>query len=207
MNKAASTNASTSVTPHQALNRRAARPVRAQRYTRTAAVLHWLMAVLLCGMVILGFYMQGLSLSPDKLRLYSWHKWAGISIFLLALLRMGWRLTHRPPALADHLPAAVRLAAAAGHASLYVLMLAIPVSGWLMSSAKGVQTVWFGVVPLPDLIARNKVLGDALQTTHYYLNLILIAMVAGHVLMALKHHFIDRDGSLKRMLPFRNTEY
>ena len=172
-------------------------------YTRTAKVLHWLLALLLFALLGLGFYMRDLPLSPDKLQLYAWHKWAGVGAFLLALLRLGWRLTHRPPALPASLSAVQRLAAHAGHLGLYVLMLAIPLSGWLMSSAKGFQTVWFGVLPLPDLVAKDQALGDLLATAHLGLNVALLILLAGHLGAALKHHFIDRDDILTRMLPQR----
>lgn len=175
-------------------------------YTRPARYLHWLLAVLIFGMFALGFYMEGLPLSPNKLKLYSWHKWAGVSIFVLVIARLCWRIVHRPPPLPDHLSPWLKQAAHAGHMMLYALMVVIPLSGWLMSSAKGIQTIWFGLVPLPDLIPRDKALGDLLQTTHFTLNLFFIAVLSGHIGMALKHHFIDRDGTLYRMLPAMNPE-
>jgi len=171
------------------------------RYTSTAKTLHWLMAVLLFGMLALGFYMQDLPLSPQKLQLYSWHKWAGVTAFLLVLARLGWRVTHIPPALPASMPRLMQLAAHAGHFALYVLMIAIPLSGWLMSSAKGFQTVWFGVLPIPDLLDKNKELGDLLALVHMGLNLLFVAVIAGHIGAALKHHFIDKDDILTRMLP------
>ena len=172
-------------------------------YTATAKALHWCIAVLIFGMLGLGFYMTGLDLSPTKLQLYSWHKWAGVTVFMLVVVRLAWRVTHRPPALPAHMPALERFAAHAGHHLLYVLMIAIPLSGWLMSSAKGFQTVWFGVLPLPDLLAKDKALGNLLETVHFVLNYTLIAVLLGHVGAALKHHFIDRDDVLIRMLPRR----
>jgi cytochrome b561 len=87
------------------------------------------------------------------------------------------------------------------HLLLYVLMLAIPLSGWLMSSAKGFQTVWFGVLPLPDLLAKDKALGDLAATLHMSLNLLLVALLVTHVGASLKHHFIDKDDVLLRILP------
>mgnify|MGYP003595007596 FL=1 len=172
-------------------------------YTATAKALHWGIAVLIFGMLGLGFYMTGLDLSPTKLQLFSWHKWAGVTVFMLVVVRLAWRVTHRPPALPAHMPALERFAAHAGHHLLYVLMIAIPLSGWLMSSAKGFQTVWFGVLPLPDLLAKDKALGNLLETVHFVLNYTLIAVLLGHVGAALKHHFIDRDDVLTRMLPRR----
>ncbi len=170
-------------------------------YTTTAKSLHWLMAVLFFGMLGLGFYMQALPLSPEKLKLYSWHKWIGVTVFLLALIRLAWRVTHRPPALPASMPRLMQVAAHAGHHMLYMLMFLIPLSGWLMSSAKGFQTVWFGVLPIPDLLEKNKELGDLLLTVHVSLNYLFIAVLVGHIGAALKHHFIDKDDILTRMLP------
>ncbi len=175
-------------------------------YTPVAKTLHWLMAILLFGLLALGFTMTDLPLSPRKLQLYSWHKWAGVTVFLLLLARLAWRATHRPPPLPDHMPKVMQFAAHAGHALLYGLMIAIPLSGWLMSSAKGFQTVWFGVLPIPDLLEKNQELGNLLQTVHLSLNLLLVAVLAGHIGAALKHHFIDRDDVLTRMLPARTSE-
>jgi cytochrome b561 len=169
-------------------------------YTRTAKVLHWLMALLLPALLALGFYMHDLPLSPDKLKLYSWHKWAGVTAFLLVSFRLFWRVTHRPPALPSSIPRLMQLVAHSAHFLLYALMLAIPLSGWLMSSAKGFQTVYFGVLPIPDLLDKNKELGDLLQAVHLGLNLFLIALLVGHLGAALKHHFFDRDNLLARML-------
>ncbi len=172
-----------------------------ERYTGTAITLHWLMAVLLITLVGVGFYMQNLPVSPWKLKLYSWHKWAGIIAFALLLVRLGWRATHRPPELPATMTPLMRLAAHAGHGLLYLLMLAIPLSGWLMSSAKGFQTVFFGVLPIPDLLSKDLELAHTLGEVHEVLNLLLIAVVAGHVLAALKHHLIDKDDVLTRMAP------
>lgn len=169
------------------------------RYTRTAIALHWLIALMLFGLFGLGLYMAELPLSPTKLKLYSYHKWAGVTVFLLALVRLGWRVTHVPPALPAGMPAWQLKAAAAGHHLLYLLMLIVPLSGWLMSSAKGFQTVWFGVLPIPDLIDKDKATGELLALVHKSLNLLFVAVIVGHVGAALKHHFIDKDGLLDRM--------
>ena len=168
-------------------------------YTPVAKGLHWLMAALILGLLALGLYMSGLPLSPQKLQLYSWHKWAGVTVFVLVWLRLAWRLTHRPPALPSTMTRAQQALAHAGHALLYVLMVLIPLSGWLMSSAKGFQTVWFGVLPLPDLVGRDKALGEQLQQWHQALNLLLMLSLAGHVAAALWHHFVLKDDTLRRM--------
>ena len=175
-------------------------------YTATAKLLHWLMAALLFGLLALGFYMHDLPLSPTKLQIYSWHKWAGVTAFLLVSFRLFWRLTHRPPALPESMPRLMQFAAHAGHLLLYVLMVAIPLSGWLMSSAKGFQTVYFGILPIPDLLDKNKELGDLLALVHKSLNLLFVAVLAGHIGATLKHHFIDKDDILIRMAPSHSKE-
>lgn len=169
-------------------------------YTMVAKSLHWLMAVMLLGLFGLGLYMADLPLSPEKLQLYSWHKWAGVTFFLLVWLRLLWRVSHRPPPFPVQMRAGQQRAAHLGHLALYVFMLAIPLSGWLMSSAKGFQTVWFGVVPLPDLIDKNRELGEILVLVHKGFGIALMILVIGHIAMALKHQFKDRDGTLSRML-------
>lgn len=170
-------------------------------YTRTAIALHWLMAFGLLATLSLGLYMADLPLSPSKLQLYAYHKWAGVSLFGLLLGRLAWRLTHQPPALPSATSESQRWLVQVMHLALYGLMVLIPLSGWLMSSAKGFQTVYFGVLPIPDLLAKNPELGELLATWHGGLNLLLVVTVLGHAAAALKHHFVDRDDVLRRMLP------
>ena len=170
------------------------------RYTYTAIALHWLTAGLIVVSVGLGIYMVGLKLSPLKLRLYSWHKWVGVTIFLLVVARLIWRAANAlPPPIAN--AKWQRAAAVINHWLLYVLLVCIPISGWLMSSAYGIPVVYFGVVPLPDLVGKNKELGDTLKTLHETLAFTMLALVAVHAVAALKHHLLDRDPVLYRMLP------
>jgi cytochrome b561 len=169
-------------------------------YTRTAIALHWLVAVLILGAFALGLYMVELELSPTKLKLYSWHKWLGVTIWMIAVVRLVWRLTHRPPPL-PALPTWQRIAASTTHVLLYVLVLAIPISGWLFSSASGFPVVYFGVLPLPDLVGKDKELAKLLQSVHATLNYTLMAIIVVHAAAAIKHHFVDRDVVFHRMLP------
>jgi cytochrome b561 len=178
---------------------------RPARYTSTAIFFHWLIAFGIAGTFSLGLYMHDLPLSPDKLRLYSWHKWVGVSLFLLVFLRLGWRLMNPPPKLPETMPDWQRRVAEWTHYLLYLLMFAVPLSGWLMSSAKGFQTVWFGVLPIPDLLPKDKELGEQLELVHKGLNFFVAFVVASHVLAALKHHYLDRDDVLARMLPRRRV--
>ena len=172
------------------------------RYTNTAVTLHWLVALLIFAAFPLGLYMHDLPLSPHKLRLYNYHKWMGVTVVMFAVIRVYWRATHRPPAMPQHMKEWERLAAHATHFALYALIFAVPVSGWLMSSAKGFQTVWFGVLPLPDLVGKDKELGDLLREVHELLNYLLLGLVFAHIGAALKHHFVERDDILTRMVPF-----
>ena len=172
-----------------------------QRYTYTAMTLHWLMAVGLIGTFALGYYMEGLPFSPSKLKLIAWHKWAGISLLAVLILRLLWRFTHRAPELPAGMTAHARLGAHVGHWLLYILMLGVPVTGWLASSAQGVSVVMFGVWQLPDLLAKNPELGSGLQDAHMVLNYVLAVVVLGHVAAALHHQFIQKDGLMNRMLP------
>lgn len=174
-------------------------------YTAVAKLLHWGMAVLIMGLMALGFVMTDMDLSPEKLQYYAWHKWAGVSVFVLVWLRLLWRVVNPPPAYPSSMSSLLQGLAHAGHAALYGLMIVIPLTGWLLSSAKGVQTVWFGVLPLPDLLEKDKELGHLLHEVHEALNFLLMALLFGHVAAALKHHWIDKDDILKRMLPHGNA--
>ncbi len=171
------------------------------RYSFAAIALHWLTAGLIVASVSLGLYMVGLKLSPLKLRLYSWHKWVGVTIFLLVAARLIWRISHAPPPPPPASPKWQQAAAVVNHWLLYVLLVCIPISGWLMSSAYGVPVVYFGAIRLPDLVAKNKELGDVLKGLHETLAFTMLALVAVHVVAAVRHHLVDRDDVLHRMLP------
>jgi cytochrome b561 len=175
------------------------------RYNGVAILLHWVIAAMLLGTFALGLYMADLPASPLKLRLFSYHKWIGVTIFLLVVMRLLWRLTHRVPPAPPQMPEWQRFAASAAHVSLYVLTLVIPMSGWLYSSASGFQVVYFGKIPLPDLVGKDKVLAEQLLTVHQALNALIAIVVVLHIVAALKHHWVDRDDVLTRMLPGRTT--
>ena len=172
-----------------------------ERYTPAAIAFHWILAVLIIGNLAFGLTIVDLPLSPQKLRYFSWHKWTGVTIFLIASARLLWRLTHRPPALPPAMKPWERRLAQLGHVLLYVLFFAAPLTGWLFSSATGFQTVYLGVLPIPDLIAKNKELAEVLKLAHHWINYTLAAVIVLHAAAALKHHFVDRDDVLARMLP------
>lgn len=172
------------------------------RYSGTAITLHWLLALALFGLFGMGWYMTGLAMSPTRLKLYNWHKWAGVTVLALSFLRLAWRLTHRPPA-EPPMPAWQAAVAQAAHVALYILFFAVPLAGWAYSSAAGFPVVWFGVLPLPDLVAPDRELAEAIKPLHRILAYTMAAIVLVHVAGALKHQFVDRDGLLRRMWPGR----
>jgi cytochrome b561 len=173
------------------------------RYSTPAIVLHWLIALLIVGTFTLGMVMTDMhGLSPTKLKYYAWHKWAGVSVLLLAALRLLWRLFRAPPPYPDSMRPWEKSLAHWTHLALYGLMFAVPVSGYLYTTAAGVPVVYFGLFQLPVLFAKAPEWKEPLEGLHYWLNMLMAALVAGHVLAALKHQFLDRDGVLRRMLPF-----
>ncbi|MFM2058765.1 MAG: hypothetical protein RLY71_3150 [Pseudomonadota bacterium] len=173
------------------------------RYSRTAIVLHWVLGLALAAVFAVGIYMADLPFSPMRLKLYNWHKWAGVTILLLSLLRLVWRLTHRPPPLPapieQAMPGWQRAAHHGTHHLMYLLFFVVPLIGWAYSSAAGFQIVWFGALPLPDLMSPDKALAELIKPLHKLGALALAGLVLLHVGAALKHQLIDRDGLLARM--------
>lgn len=185
------------MTPRAAAH--AARP--AARYDAMAITAHWVLAALIVLNLALGLYMHDLPLSPQRLKLFNWHKWAGITILVLSALRLAWRLAHRPPPDLP-MPAWQRVVAHGVHWALYGLFFVVPLAGWGYSSATGFPVVWFGVLPLPDWVPVDRAWADALKATHKAAALALGLLTLLHVAAALKHHVVDRDGLLHRMRPF-----
>ncbi len=168
-------------------------------YTRFAQLLHWLLALAIVLTFSFGLYMVELPFSPQRLKQYNWHKWAGMTILLLSAVRLLWRLTHPAPALPAPLPAWQRLASGGTHGLMYALFFAIPLVGWAYSSAFGFPIVLYGVIEMPDFVLRDKELAATLKLIHKYLAYSLAALVIVHVLAALQHYFILKDGLLARM--------
>jgi cytochrome b561 len=177
-------------------------PANPARYTTTAIVLHWLLALAILGSFCLGLYMADLPLTPQRVKLYNWHKWAGVTILALSLLRLLWRLTHRPPPDVP-MPGWQQRASHLVHRALYLLFFAVPLAGWAYSSAAGFPIVWFGVLPLPDFMPVDKALAESIKPVHGWLAWTLIVFVVVHVAAALKHQFVDHDGLMNRMRPAR----
>ena len=177
------------------------------RYSPVAMTLHWLLACVILAMFGMGLYMADLPFSPTRMKLYNWHKWAGVCFLLLTVLRVVWRATHRPPAL----PQTVSLAMSgwqvrayhATHHLMYALFLVVPLLGWMYSSAIGYQVVLFGVLPLPNLVGADQALAELIKPLHGLAAWALVLLAALHIAAALKHQWVDRDGLMQRMLPGR----
>lgn len=171
-------------------------------YTRTAVTLHWLVAGLVLSALFMGWVMTDMAISPARLKVYNYHKWIGVTVLALAVLRLAWRLRHPAPPLPP-MARWQRSAAHAGHGLLYLLLLAVPMAGWVYSNASGYPVVYLGKLPLPNLVGRDKALAADWLLVHQWLAWTLAAMVALHVLAALHHQFIVRDNTLRRMLTWR----
>lgn len=160
-------------------------------------ILHWFMAFLIIGMLIIGFYMSSLPLGTIKLELYGWHKEFGILVLFLVLVRLLWRIKNVDPEL--NIYWLERLAARSMHWALYILMFAMPLTGWLLTSAAGLAPSFFGLFSLPLLISPDRDKMMVLWIVHEWLAYGLIAALCIHTAAALKHHFIDKDDILRRM--------
>ena len=172
------------------------------RWGALSQLFHWLIVALLITQVTLAFMADDLPAGARKLTLLARHKSVGITILMLVILRLLWRLANPTPELPPTLKPYERKLAQVTHALLYALLIAMPLSGWMMSSARGFPVSWFGFFQLPDLVPKSKPLYDALVATHATLAVVLGCVVALHVAAALKHHFWLRDDTLRRMLPF-----
>lgn len=172
------------------------------RWGHIAQFLHWLIVVLIIVQVILANRAEDLPIGPKKIEVYAWHKSVGITILGLAIIRLLWRWANPTPTLPGTLKPYERVLANVTHFGLYLLLFAQPLTGWMMTSARGFPVSWFGFWQLPDFVARNQGLYNAMKETHDALALALYAIVFLHVAAALKHHFLLKDDVLRRMLPF-----
>lgn len=178
------------------------------RYDGLQIGLHWLTALLIIAAFILIWTFDNTPLAPTtfklKLQLIAWHKWAGITVMLLFVLRFGYKLLRGTPQVDPNLPPLQRRLAIGVHHLLYVLMFALPLVGWMLSSAKGYPVLLYGVWQMPNLVAQNEELAHTLREIHELMGYGLLLLIGLHIAGALKHYFIDKDGTLARMLPFLN---
>jgi cytochrome b561 len=182
-------------------------PIRnsAERYGAIAQLLHWLIVALLGVQVTTALLADDLPLGVQKLVMLGRHKSFGMTIFGLAVLRLLWRLANPTPALPLTLKPYERGLARVTHVLLYVLLFAMPLSGWIMSAAKNYPVSWFHLFTWPNPVAPNKHLAEFMVDMHETLAYVLLVTASLHILAALKHHFVLKDNVLKRMLPFTRT--
>ena len=168
-----------------------------------AKFLHWLIALAIFTQFALGWTAADLPVSPRKIDLFVWHKSIGVSILFLVVLRIAWRSMNARPETADGIAPWERRLAQAGHLLLYVLMVVVPLTGWWVSDTSRIPFRLFRVVPVPDMMQADRAGSDLAAAVHGALKTLLIIVIAMHVLAALRHHFILRNVTLERMLPWR----
>lgn len=172
-----------------------------EKYGYVAIAFHWTIAFLILGLLAVGLYMVDLPISLKKVELYGVHKSVGLTVLFLACLRLIWRLTSIIPVLPQHMPWWQQHSAHFTHYLLYATMFAMPISGWLMSSALGFPVSFFGLFTLPDMVKPDPELGSYLKLTHEWVGYLLMAQISLHVGATLFHVFYYRDNILRRMLP------
>jgi cytochrome b561 len=175
-----------------------------ERYGVVTKTFHWTIALLIICLICVGIYMTELAdkTNPGIFRLFFLHKSTGIFVLFLATCRILWHIYSHP---ADFVPSVKlweKMAARIAHALLYAAMFVMPLSGWLLSSAAGRPVSFFGLFTLPDLVAKDKATQDFFSGIHEIVGWSLIPLIGIHVAGALKHHFFDKDITLRRMLPF-----
>jgi cytochrome b561 len=168
-------------------------------YPPLPRALHWITAVLLLVLFGLGVSMTRWIPDEQKIRVYSWHEWAGITVFALTALRLVWRLTHRAPPL--DIPAWEKVTASLVYIAMYLILVAQPIVGWLLSAAFGFRVVYLGLITLPVPVSEDRELAVRLQELHETLAIALALLFAAHIAGVLYHHLVRRDTVLSRMLP------
>ncbi len=171
------------------------------RYSKLSMSLHWLIALLIIAAFTLGFYMTGLQFSMAKLKLFSWHKWLGVTILGLVAIRLINRLFQRTPDYPESIEKWERVAANCVHLALYFFMFAVPLSGYFYTYAAGFPVLYLGLFELPSPVSPDPLLKVQLRTLHEILSTGMLMLISLHIAAALKHHFIKKDGITKRMLP------
>jgi cytochrome b561 len=183
-------------------------------YTAVAITLHWLTAIAILGLLVAGLWMTDAIKQPETkalaYKVYQWHKALGLTVLVLSIARLAWRLMNPPPPLPEGMSGFERFAARITHVAFYALIIGMPLTGWAMVSASpfGLPTIVFGLFEWPHIpwlaaIDDKKPVEAVFRNAHEALGLALMALLALHVAAALKHHFVNRDEVLVRMLPGR----
>lgn len=171
-----------------------------ETYGSVQILLHWTMALIIIGLLIVGIYMVNLPVGLQKIKLYGIHKELGILILVMAFLRVAWRLSHLVPELPLHMPGWQKFLAKTTHLFLYVWMFAMPLTGWMSSSAYGFPVSFFGLFILPDLVSPHEDLAKVLTEIHHLLGFSFIALIGLHTSAAFYHLIIYKDNIFNRML-------
>ncbi|SEB16347.1 cytochrome b [Variovorax sp. YR216] len=174
-------------------------------WSAVARFLHWAIAVLILAQFVVGWMAVAWRLSPTKLDLFVWHKSTGMLVLALVVVRLAWRATHHPPPWPSNMPHWERIAAGLTHGLLYAAMIAIPLTGWVVSSAAGVPFSIYWRIPLPSIAPTDRHLAEVVADVHGALGIALIVLLVIHVAAALRHHYVKRDDVLVRMLPWSTT--
>ncbi|MBV8801739.1 MAG: cytochrome b [Gammaproteobacteria bacterium] len=162
-------------------------------------LLHWIMAILIIGLLIIGIYMVRIPVSPLQLKLFRWHKEFGMLVLMVVIVRLIWRFSNVIPTLLT-LPIWERMAALSVHWMFYFFMIILPISGWLVSSAAGISISFFGWFVFPDFVSANEEVRILFTAIHKWIAYLLIAVLCLHIAAALKHHYLNKDDILRRML-------
>lgn len=173
-----------------------------EKFGAVTKAFHWLTSITVIALIAVGLYMTNAGKTAAAFRLYGLHKSFGILVLSVTILRVLWHVYSKKPPLVTGMKRWEQFAAHAGHVFLYICLFGMPLSGWAMSSAFGRTVEFFWLFKLPDLVKPDQELAVNLAALHEYLAYMLIAMILLHVGAALKHHFISRDATLRRMLPF-----
>lgn len=169
-----------------------------ERYGVIAIFFHWVMAILILGLLCIGIYMVRLNISIEKLNLYSWHKEYGYLVLFLACARLLWRCLNQVPILS--LAKFEKFAARSVHWLFYFCMFGMPITGWVITSAAGMPASFFGLFVIPAIVAPSEEIRLLFEIIHEWLGYALIVLICMHTAAALKHHFINKDSILRRML-------
>jgi len=171
------------------------------KYGLVAIFLHWIMAIIIISLLGLGLYMTQLPLSPEKIKLYGIHKEFGVLVLGLVILRVIWRLSNMNPLLPAYMPNWQKLAAYSAHFAFYIFMFAMPITGWILSSASGFPVSFFGLFTLPNLVQSSENLRFLFGNIHQFLAYLFIATILLHIAGTLQHYVIYKHNLLRRMWP------
>jgi cytochrome b561 len=177
----------------------------AMRYSTAAVVIHWLTAALLAGQLVVGFVFHEMDRGPARSELFMWHKTLGVTILVLALLRLAVRLMRRPPPFPADYPKLQASVAKWIHRLLYLMLILLPLTGLAAASWRGPEVELLGGLTIPSIPGVTEDAHEVFEEVHEVLVWTTIAMLAGHVLAALWHQFVDRGPIAGRMWPFRST--